>query len=87
MIEKVKTERVNVSLPKSTLRLIDQVWPNKKFRSRSSFLNEAARTHAIRLQRASLKRSLRSGYKRKAKENLDLLSLWESSSSEVIGTE
>jgi metal-responsive CopG/Arc/MetJ family transcriptional regulator len=87
MIEKVKTERINVSLPKSTLRLIDKVWPNKKFRSRSSFLDEAARTHALRLQRASLKRSLRSGYQKKAKENLDFVSLWESSSNEVISAD
>lgn len=87
MIEKLKTERVNVSLPRSTLRLIDQVWTSHKFRSRSSFLDEAARTHALRLQRASLKRSLRSGYKRKAQENLNLISLWESSSNEVIDTE
>ena len=83
MIEKSKTERINISLPKSTLALIDRVWPKKKFRSRSAFLDEAARTHAFRLQKASLKRSLRLGYKKRAGENLELVSLWENSSAEL----
>lgn len=77
------TERIVISLKKSTIELIDRVWPTRRFRSRSAFLDEAAQQYAKRLLKASLKRKLKEGYKTKAKENLDLLSELESVNNEL----
>jgi len=51
-------ERVNISLPKDTLRLIDRITRNT---NRSGFLNRAARFYIAETGRANLKKQLRAG--------------------------
>ena len=84
MIIENKTKRMNISLPLKTIELIDQTWPLKGFKSRSSFLDEAARQYAIRLQKASLKRKLKAGYLTRAKRDAGLTKEWNVASSELL---
>ena len=82
-----KIERLNISLPRKTLELIDQVWQQSQFKSRSAFIDEAARRYAIRLQRARLKRKLREGYRARADQSLRLANEWETASTELRADE
>jgi len=82
-----KTERLNISLPRKTLELIDQVWRQSQFKSRSAFLDEAARRYAFRLQRARLKHKLRDGYRARADQSLYLVNEWETASTELLADE
>ena len=79
-----KTERLNITLPTDTVKFIDRVWRKKQFKSRSAFLNEAAQRYATRLDKATLKRQLRSGYKANVINDTDLANEWENASSDVI---
>ena len=79
-----KTKRIDIVLPERTIELIDETWPEQGFRSRSSFLDEAARQYASRLKTAGLKRSLKSGYKARSERDLNTVTEWESASSELI---
>lgn len=78
-------ERINISLPKRTVALIDRVWQQARFKSRSEFLDEAARLHAMRLQRAKLKRRLKAGYVARAERDQQLVNEWEVASAEIFG--
>ena len=78
-----KTERLNITLPTKTVKLIDRVWRKKQFKSRSAFLNEAAQRYATRLNKASLLRQLRSGYKANIINDADLVNEWENTSKEL----
>jgi metal-responsive CopG/Arc/MetJ family transcriptional regulator len=80
-------ERINVSLPKRTIVLIDRVWQQARFKSRSEFLDEAARLHAMRLQRTKLKRQLKAGYLARAERDLQLVNEWEVASTELLNDE
>lgn len=87
MSGEAKTKRINVSLSRDTITIIDRVWRQKKFRSRSAFLDEAARHYALRLQGSSLKRQLREGYNVRSQENLALLAQWDAASGELVNAE
>jgi len=82
-----RTERLQITLPKNTIRLIDGVWPKGPFKSRSSFLDHAARRYAVRLQKATLKRRLKNGYLARAERESELMSEWETASNELIWDE
>ena len=79
-----KTKRIDIVLPEQTIELIDKTWPKQGFRSRSSFLNEAARRYAIRLKKAGIKRNLKDGYISRAERDLGTVSDWEVASTELI---
>lgn len=79
-----KTERLNITLPTNTVKLIDRVWRKKHFKSRSAFLNEAARRYATRLNKATLIRQLRSGYKANVINDADLVNEWDNASNDIV---
>ncbi len=82
-----KTQRLQVTLSETTLRLIEDIVAKGRFQSKSAFLNEAARIYATRLKRANLKRKLRAGYMARAEENRKLVNEWEAASSELLSDE
>ena len=79
-----RTKRIDIVLPEQTIELIDKTWPKQGFRSRSSFLNEAARIYVFRLEKARMKRSLKSGYISRAERDLSTVNDWEATSTELI---
>lgn len=79
-----KTQRFQVTLPTTTVKMIDEVRQQEQFRSLSEFLNKAARFYAVRLKKASLKRQLRAGYQTRFKRDSELIREWETASSELL---
>ena len=69
--------RLNITLPKSTVELIDKVWPREQFKSRSAFLDEAARKYTQELQKNKLRKTLKAGYLARVEKNLELVREWE----------
>jgi len=82
-----RKSRLTITLPKHTVQLIDQMKRTGPFKTRSSFLDQAARRYAVRLQKATLKRRLKSGYLARAERESELLSEWEAASNELIWDE
>jgi metal-responsive CopG/Arc/MetJ family transcriptional regulator len=79
-----KTKRMNIVLPERTIELIDDVWPQEGFRSRSAFLDEAARKYISRLKRSNIKRNLKAGYLIRAKRDLGMVNEWDVASAELL---
>lgn len=78
-----KTRRLQVTLPDSTVKMIDEILEEAGIKSRSAFLNEAAQQYASRLKRAHLKQLLRAGYKAHAQRDADIEREWSNASNEV----
>jgi Arc/MetJ-type ribon-helix-helix transcriptional regulator len=78
-----KTHRLQVTLSEQTLTMVEEIVGKGLYRSKSAFLNEAARVHATRLKKARLLRSLRAGYMTRAEQNLALVNEWEPASTEL----
>ena len=66
-------ERVNITLPKETLKLIDKL---SQKRERSRFLNEAVRFYVEKKGKVNLKRLLKEGYVKSAKRDLEIAREW-----------
>lgn len=66
-------ERVNITLPKETIELIDKL---AEKRARSRFLNEAVHFYVKEKGQANLKRLLKEGYIKHAKRDLDIAREW-----------
>jgi Arc/MetJ-type ribon-helix-helix transcriptional regulator len=64
--------------------MIDDVREQGQFKSLSEFLNKAARLYAVRWKKASLKKTLRAGYRARAQRDNKLLDEWEASSTELL---
>ncbi len=64
--------RVNITLPRETLDLINRVSET----SRSAFINEAVLYYGTRLEKANLKKRLKSRYSSYADEDLDMSRDW-----------
>ncbi len=79
-----KRRRIDISLPEKTIKLIDRIWPQEGFRSRSAFIDEAAQRYTIRMQKANVKRSLRAGYRARAERDLEVVGEWEAANTGVL---
>ena len=66
-------QRVNVSLPEETLRLIDRVATRGE---RSRFIDNAVRHYADAIGRANLRKQLKEGAVRRATRDLGLVQEW-----------
>ncbi|MDP3764830.1 MAG: ribbon-helix-helix domain-containing protein [bacterium] len=66
-------ERVNITLPKETLKLIDKL---SQKRERSRFLNEAVNFYVKEKGYTNLKRLLKEGCIRNAQRDLDIAKEW-----------
>ena len=66
-------ERVNISLPKETLRLIDRITRNT---NRSGFLNRAARFYIAETSRTNLKARLRAGALARRSRDTTIAEAW-----------
>lgn len=66
-------QRVNITLPKGTLRLIDRVVEKG---NRSRLINEAVHFYIERLGHSNLKRQLKEGAIRHAQRDLSLSKEW-----------
>lgn len=66
-------ERVNISLPKETLQLIDRVTHNT---NRSGFLDRAARFYIAETGRANLKTRLRAGALARTARDVEVAEAW-----------
>ena len=80
MDEQQIKEKVLITLPKSTLTLVDEIWQKKDFKSRSDYFDKAVRYYALRLQKAQLKRQLKESYKARSESELALSAEWEQAS-------
>lgn len=65
--------RLNITLPETTVRLIDRV---AKRGNRSRLIDQAVREFLGRRQRASLRKELEEGARRRAKRDLALSEEW-----------
>lgn len=65
--------RVNITLPKETVRLIDRVTRKS---NRSGFVNEAVRFYVANAGRTNLAKQLRAGAKRHAARDLSIAEEW-----------
>lgn len=79
-----KTQRFQVTLPATTVMMIDDLRQHGEFKSLSDFLNQAARFYAVRWKKANLKRQLKAGYKAQAQRDSASLSEWETASAELL---
>ena len=79
-----RTQRLQVTLPKSTVQMIDDFTKAGKFDSRSGFLNQAAKRYAIRLKKAQVKRALKAGYLARAERDKQLSESWDVVSNELL---
>lgn len=84
MANETEKERIGVWISRSTVKFVDSVWPQRNFKSRSAFVDEAMRRYAQRLQKAALKRQLRAGYKAQAEADRAMVNEWEIASRELI---
>lgn len=84
MTASTKTKRFQITLPASTVQMIEEIRQKGGYDSLSAFLNEAARRHAVRVKRASLKRTLRAGYQSRAARDLDAVEEWDAASNDLL---
>jgi CopG family transcriptional regulator/antitoxin EndoAI len=73
MTKVITRKRVNITLPKDTISLIDQV---AKKGDRSRFLDEAVRFYVKETGRANLRKLLRDGAIQRAERDLNLTREW-----------
>lgn len=66
-------ERVNITLPKRTLQLIDRVTRKK---NRSGFVDEAVRFYIAEATRVNLKKQLREGAKGRVQRDSAIAEEW-----------
>jgi CopG family transcriptional regulator/antitoxin EndoAI len=66
-------ERLNVSLPKDTVALLDRAIPKG---GRSRFIDEAIRDRVARVSRARLRKQLERGYAARAAADLKMAEEW-----------
>lgn len=83
MTTDTQTVRVNLSLSKQTVDLVDRLWPSEQYKSRSAFLEDALRWYASHLQKNKLREQLKQGYMARAKRDAALVQEWEVASSEL----
>ena len=84
MIANNKTKRFQITLPGTTVQMIENIRQKGDYDSLSAFLNEAARHYAVRIKRANLKRALRAGYQKHAARDRDAVEEWAAASSELL---
>jgi CopG family transcriptional regulator/antitoxin EndoAI len=73
-------ERINVTLPRSTLGLLDRV---TKKGDRSRFIDEAIRERVTSVGRTRLRRQLAEGYRARAASDLKMVEEWFSVDEEA----
>jgi CopG family transcriptional regulator/antitoxin EndoAI len=73
-------QRLNISIPENTLRLLDRVIPKG---DRSKFIDRAVRSELARTTKARLRRALAEGYRERAEEDRALTAEWDLLSAEV----
>jgi len=73
-------QRLNITLPEETVRLIDRA---AKSGNRSRLIDQAVREFLWRKQRASLRKQLEEGARRRAKRDLALSEEWPSLEAEA----
>ncbi|MBI4118745.1 MAG: ribbon-helix-helix protein, CopG family [Parcubacteria group bacterium] len=73
-MNKISTrERVNITLPKETIKLIDRL---SEKRGRSGFLNEAVHFYVKEKGRKNVRRLLKEGCIKNAQRDLDIAKEW-----------
>ena len=72
--------RLNITLPRQTVSEIDSAWKQSPFRSRSAFIDEAARRLADQVRKGSMKELLRKGYTAAAERDRQLIDEWHRAS-------
>ena len=73
-------QRLNISLPDTTVRLLDRAIPKG---DRSKFIDRAVRAEIGRTTKSRLRRALTDGYRRRAAEDRGLAAEWDHLSAEV----
>ena len=73
-------QRLNISLPAPTVRLLDRVVPKG---DRSKFIDQAVRAEIGRTTKSRLRRALTEGYRRRADEDRQLAADWDHLSAQV----
>jgi CopG family transcriptional regulator/antitoxin EndoAI len=73
-------QRLNISLPDTTVRLLDRIIPKG---DRSKFIDQAVRAEIGRTTKSRLRRVLAEGYRRRAAEDRRLAAEWDQLSVEV----
>jgi CopG family transcriptional regulator/antitoxin EndoAI len=73
-------QRLNISIPETTLRLLDRVVPKG---DRSKFIERAVRSELARATKTRLRRGLIEGYRQRAEEDRALTAEWDQLSAEV----
>lgn len=73
-------QRLNISIPETTLRLLDRVVAKG---DRSKFIERAVRSELARTTKTRLRRALAEGYRRRAQEDRVLTAEWDQLSAEV----
>lgn len=73
-------QRLNISLPDTTVRLLDRVIPKG---DRSKFIDQAVRAEIGRATKSRLRRALAEGYRHQADEDRGLAAEWDHLSAEV----
>jgi CopG family transcriptional regulator/antitoxin EndoAI len=66
-------QRINITLPADTVRLLDRVAPKG---NRSRFIDEAVRAQVKRAARSKLRKELKEGYLRENETNRQLAEEW-----------
>jgi len=66
-------QRINITLPADTVRLLDRVAPKG---DRSRFIDEAVREQAKRAVKSKLRKELKEGYLRENETNRQLAEEW-----------
>jgi CopG family transcriptional regulator/antitoxin EndoAI len=72
--------RLNISIPESTVRLLDRVVPKG---DRSRFIDRAVRSELARTTKTRLRRALAEGYRERAAADRALTAEWDLLSAEV----
>lgn len=75
-----KSVRLNITLPRQTVSVINSAWKQSPFRSRSAFIDEAARQLAEQVRKGSMKKLLRKGYAAAAERDRQLIDEWHRAS-------
>ena len=73
-------KRINITLPKETITLLDRVAEKG---SRSTFINTAVREYIINTRRSTLKQQLKEGAEKNAQNDLFLVDEWLDLEEEV----
>jgi metal-responsive CopG/Arc/MetJ family transcriptional regulator len=73
--------RLNITLPRQTVSVIDSAWRQSPFRSRSAFIDEAVRRLAEQVRKGSMKELLKKGYVATAERDRQLIDEWHQTSN------